>query len=199
MNQLINIENQNGIQLVDARLLHKKLESKRQFTDWISQRIEKYGFVENEDYFIDIQGLSQISEKPLGGRPEKNYSLTITMAKELAMLQDNEIGRKIRRDFIALEKQSKTTLLQIPKSIFVEGVIECVPYDWWLLQNGYSVSSGQFHKRIRKHGDKYFYKGANNKWYITRGYADALLKHRETGKILLECAPLPKWEQITIF
>lgn len=38
--------------LVDARELHKFLESKRQFTNWIDQRINRYGFVENSDYFL---------------------------------------------------------------------------------------------------------------------------------------------------
>ena len=43
-------ENEKGERLIDARDLHKALENKRKFTDWIKQRIEKYEFVENEEF-----------------------------------------------------------------------------------------------------------------------------------------------------
>ena len=54
MNQLIPLHSQtingNAIETVSARELHSFVESKRQFADWIKNRIEKYGFVENVDY-----------------------------------------------------------------------------------------------------------------------------------------------------
>lgn len=43
-------ENDRQEQLVDARELHTALNNKRQFSDWIKQRIEQYGFVENVDF-----------------------------------------------------------------------------------------------------------------------------------------------------
>ena len=39
------------------------------------------------------------------GRQEVNYLLTLDMAKELAMLERNEIGRAIRRYFIKKIKE----------------------------------------------------------------------------------------------
>lgn len=50
-NELLLIyENENKEKLVNARELHEKLESKRQFANWIKQRIEQFKFIENEDF-----------------------------------------------------------------------------------------------------------------------------------------------------
>ncbi|MCK0202166.1 antA/AntB antirepressor family protein [Ornithobacterium rhinotracheale] len=192
MNNLIKITEKKGTQLVDARELHQRLGSKRNFADWIKSRIEKYEFIENEDYF----SFSQICEKPLGGRPAIEYHLTLTMAKELAMLQDNEMGRKIRRYFIEVEKSARKQFIQMPKSISVFGM-EALPYDWWLLQNGYSVSSGQRNARIRKHPE-HFYKGTNG-WYINKLYAEALLAIKLGKEKLQQVQALPQVLQVEMF
>lgn len=48
---LISIyENESKERLINARQLHRELENKRRFADWIKQRIEQYGFVENEEF-----------------------------------------------------------------------------------------------------------------------------------------------------
>ena len=52
MDKLITITEQKGIQLVDARELHRKLQTGRDFSNQIKGRIREYGFIENEDYFI---------------------------------------------------------------------------------------------------------------------------------------------------
>lgn len=65
---------------------------------WLKERIEQYGFVEGEDF-------SPISGKSTGGRPTIEYHLTLDMAKELAMVENNEQGRIVRRYFIQSEKE----------------------------------------------------------------------------------------------
>ena len=50
MNELIKIGEHNGKEAVSARELHDFLESKRQFTNWIQDRIRQYDFVEGIDY-----------------------------------------------------------------------------------------------------------------------------------------------------
>ena len=110
---LINVyENDRQEQLVDARELHTALNNKRQFSDWIKQRIEQYGFVEN----VDFATYSQICEKPQGGRPTIEYALTLDTAKEIAMVENNEQGRKIRRYFIEVEKKARE-MFEIPKTL----------------------------------------------------------------------------------
>ena len=102
MNELISLTQSaiNGElqQTVNARELHKFLDSKRQFVDWIKNRIEKYGFVENQDYIT----FSQNNEK---GRPSQDYHITLDMAKQLAMVENNNMGMQARQYFIACEKQ----------------------------------------------------------------------------------------------
>ena len=94
-----------SVQLVDARLLHSFLEVGRQFTHWIQERIEEYGFIELQDFL-------PILAKSSGGRPSKEYHLTLDMAKELAMVERNEKGRQARRYFIEMERQA---LQRIPE------------------------------------------------------------------------------------
>lgn len=113
-NKLLPIyENESKEKLVNARELHEKLESKQEFANWIKNRIRKYGFVENTDFlkhdnFIKVGNLK---------RPQIDYYLTIDMAKELSMVENNEIGRKIRRYFLEVEKRYRT-IVETPQNIF---------------------------------------------------------------------------------
>lgn len=52
----------------------------KDFTTWIKDRINKYEFVENEDFKLDLPNLA--NQKSHGGdRKTKYYSLTLDMAK----------------------------------------------------------------------------------------------------------------------
>lgn len=102
--------------MVNARELHKKLENKRQFANWIKQRIEQFNFIENED-FIRFNKFVKGDEKGFGNKTIIEYYLTVNMAKELAMIENNEIGRKIRRYFIEAEKRYRT-IVETPQNIF---------------------------------------------------------------------------------
>lgn len=123
--------NKELVNTVNARDLWKKLGSKRQFSDWIKDRLQR--FVENEDYvivshntqkilknqlhkFMEPENQSQIESKEVfhknmknlknqGGRPTIDYFLTIDTAKMICMLENNEIGDKIRRYFVECEKE----------------------------------------------------------------------------------------------
>ena len=87
-------------QLCDARDLHTFLGVGRDFSNWIKGRIEQYGFVEGEDF-------SPILAKSTGGRPGMEYHLTLDTAKELAMVENNDQGRQVRRYFIAMEREAR--------------------------------------------------------------------------------------------
>ncbi len=91
----------SGEAVVDARELHQGLGVGKDYTTWIKDRIGKYGFVENQDYMV----FTNSGENLLGGRPRTEYILKLDVAKELAMVENNEQGRNVRRFFIEVEKR----------------------------------------------------------------------------------------------
>lgn len=101
MEEIIKInQNEQGETRVSARDLHKALNVKARFNDWITRMIE-YGFTEGIDFY------SFLSKTQNGGRPSVEYNLTISMAKEVAMLQRNEKGKEVRNYFIQVEDRYK--------------------------------------------------------------------------------------------
>ncbi|UNE55272.1 antA/AntB antirepressor family protein [Bartonella machadoae] len=104
MNTLIEIKerviDQETVQTVNARELHAFLEVKTSFKDWIIRRIQDCKFKEGYDF------CSFLSESS-GGRPSKDYALTLDMAKHLAMIERNEKGHQAREYFIECEKLAK--------------------------------------------------------------------------------------------
>lgn len=103
MTQLINITKQGDNQVVNARELHQFLEVNTDFSNWIKRRIEEYGFAKNEDFVV----FAKSGENPNGGRPSKDYAISLDMAKELSMVERNERGRQARRYFIEAEKLAR--------------------------------------------------------------------------------------------
>ena len=75
--ELIKITEENGQRAVSARELHLFLEVQSKFADWIKNRINEYGFIENQDYMV----FAEIGENSNGGRSLKEYALTLDMAK----------------------------------------------------------------------------------------------------------------------
>ncbi|AOM39205.1 antA/AntB antirepressor family protein [Xenorhabdus hominickii] len=90
--------NGKAAMVTDARNLHKFLGNKELFANWIKQRIEQYGFIENEDYETYLEN----SKK---GRPRTEYRVSSDMAKELSMVERTEEGKEARQYFIDCEKR----------------------------------------------------------------------------------------------
>lgn len=99
-NELIPISDNNGKKAVNARDLHAFLESKRDFSTWIKDRIKSYDFIEGVDY----QSFTEIVEREIGATTRIEYALSISMAKELSMIENNERGKQARKYFIACEE-----------------------------------------------------------------------------------------------
>ena len=113
MNDLIKITKNelNGTEInsVNAREIHEYLKVKTKFADWIKRAIEKYDFIENQDYAILKNGN--------GNNAYIDYIVTLDMAKELAMLENNPKGKETRKYFIEFEKQGKTLINQQSQEI----------------------------------------------------------------------------------
>ena len=98
-------------QTVNARELHEFLEVGKDFSNWIKDRIEKYGFVENVDY---VRFSPNLAKTPYGGRPSVEYHISLSMAKELCMVERNEKGKQARQYFIECERVAKQKLTAQP-------------------------------------------------------------------------------------
>lgn len=97
-NELLKIDYTNVDRpTVLGRDLHEALEVQTRYNDWFLRMCD-YGFEEGSDFY------SILSKTPEGGRPQQNHQLTISMAKELCMLQRTQRGKECREYFIKVEE-----------------------------------------------------------------------------------------------
>lgn len=99
MNDLININYEPEQPTVSGRDLHVGLEIDTRYNDWFP-RMCAYGFREGSDYYSVLSNRSD----GLSGKPRTDHNISLSMAKELCMLQRNEMGRRFRQHFIAIEE-----------------------------------------------------------------------------------------------
>lgn len=104
MNELIKINYENSDRpTVMGRELHEALEVKTAYKDWFPRMCE-YGFTEGEDFNslkneqVRTEGKRQVT------REITDHQLTISMAKEICMIQRSEKGKQFRQYFIKVEE-----------------------------------------------------------------------------------------------
>ncbi|MBE0582535.1 MAG: antA/AntB antirepressor family protein [Desulfofustis sp.] len=83
--------------------MHAFLGVKQRFPDWIKCRINEYGFIIGSDFVV----IHSFQKNPDGGRPRTDYFLTVSMAKQLCMVERNEQGKKARLYFEECERIAK--------------------------------------------------------------------------------------------
>ena len=96
MGMRIPISHQQPVPTISARALHQALQVATRYHDWFS-RMRGHGFVEGKDFFTTSRDTTR-------GRPCADHAITITMAKELCMLQRSAAGREFRRYFLSCEQ-----------------------------------------------------------------------------------------------
>lgn len=107
--------------IVSARDLHKALGVGKDFSTWITDRITDYDFAIGSDYIVNKAISPKLGKTPncaacspvTVGRPGKDYLLSISTAKEIAMLERNEQGRAVRRYFIQCEEELQRSVPEI--------------------------------------------------------------------------------------
>lgn len=86
----------------EGRDLHTFLNVGKDFSTWIKDRIDQYGFIEGEDFATYL--LPNIGEKGQG-RPTKEYILSLNMARELSMVERTPKGKEARLYYIECERR----------------------------------------------------------------------------------------------
>lgn len=87
---------------INGRELHEQLGIDTKYKDWFPRMCE-YGFTEGVDFNslknerVQIEGTRQVK------REVTDHMLTLSMAKEICMIQRSDIGRQIRRYLIEVE------------------------------------------------------------------------------------------------
>jgi len=138
------------VQTVNARDLHAFLEVQTRFNDWMAARIEEYGFIENKDYL----GFTEKSVKPQGGRPSKEYALTLDMAKELSMVERTAKGKQAREYFIECEKRVRQIDRALPPAKHAKEALQLAATAFRTArtfgfdQNMATISANQFVRKI---------------------------------------------------
>lgn len=103
-NEIVPVyETDKGEKIVDGRELHSVLESKQDFSTWVKKRLAECDATENTDYELLHNSVEQVS----GTKYRIDYIIKLDTAKEMAMLERNEIGKRVRKHFIEIEKRYK--------------------------------------------------------------------------------------------
>jgi len=100
-NELVPVYDNDGEQAVNTRELHEFLEVGKDYSTWFKDRIEKLELVDGESY----SPISGNRSDGLSGKPRTDYIVPIDIAKEIAMMENNDKGRQVRRYFIVVEKR----------------------------------------------------------------------------------------------
>lgn len=114
MGELIRTDIDN--QTVSARELHEKLKIKTAFKDWFP-RMAAYGFEEGEDFNalknerVQIEGTREVKREVV------DYNISISMAKQICMIQRTPEGKKVREYLINLEKAWNTPELIMARAL----------------------------------------------------------------------------------
>ena len=171
-NKLLPILSENGEGFcVSAKDLHKQLQVGRDYTTWIKDRIKKYDFINNEDYIeywvkddiifddtqmgdvkLDITNSNQMVRNGYS----KEYKLTIDCAKQLCMVQNNNLGKMTRKYCSYVERLLKKAI------------------EWDLIRKPERIRYKEMCEELKKYYIRN--KGREPEWYVYSNEADALNK-----------------------
>jgi len=150
---------------------------------------------EYENLHLPKIGLKhRISDLGLG-RQKKNPYFELTRMQTFDLLTGYSMGLRIKVNR-RWEELEALTRIKMPSSLNVYGK-EALPYIEWLLLHQYSITSGQYHRRIKKHPE-HFYRTAEGKWYINREFAEALLQLKNGYQQLTKVQGLPQVVQLEL-
>ncbi|MCJ0597705.1 phage antirepressor KilAC domain-containing protein [Enterococcus cecorum] len=183
--ELIKVQSDNEKQLVSARELHKALNVKTRFSQWVEQNFKH--FRKGND-FTSVVTTTVVNN---GAKRElQDYALSVEMAKHIAMMSGTQKGYEIRDYFIQVEQawnspemimkraleiaNKKVEQLKIeneqmkPKALFADAVtashtsILVGELAKILKQNGIDIGARRLFEWLRGHG--YLIKRKGTDW-----------------------------------
>lgn len=108
MNEILVIHDDTSPEYpINGRELHEQLGIETKYMDWFPRMCE-YGFTEGVDFNllknekVRFEGTRQVKREVM------DHMLTLSMAKEICMIQRSDIGRQIRRYLIEVENAWNT-------------------------------------------------------------------------------------------
>ena len=106
VNELVPVyETSTGEKVVYGSELHTVLGAPSVYREWVKRRLTDIDAVDKEDF----EGV-EISTP--SGQTKKDHIIKLDTAKEMAMLERNEKGKRVRRYFIQVEKKYKEENIQ---------------------------------------------------------------------------------------
>lgn len=100
---------------VDARALHRALGIQKDFSNWIKAQFNRGGFEDGVDYW-EVQPPARTSGS--GGRNRRDYLLTNSTAKHIAMMSSRSAIPKSQKTYFIFNPM--TNMIKIGKSNDVE-------------------------------------------------------------------------------
>lgn len=99
MEELIKVAtNAKGERIVSARELHSFLKLKTKIAEWLETQVKRAMLIENQDF-------TRVSYSLPSGQKANDIALTLSAAKEIAMLNGKEKGKQARLYFIECERK----------------------------------------------------------------------------------------------
>ena len=125
------------------------------------------------------------------GRRLPQYQLNKTECLYIATKFNNEARARLVIRWAELEEKEKQNTLRVPApKIFNQ--VKCIHYTGWLLQNGYSIMSGQVRARIKKYPEQF--RKTDKGWYMSEAIAEYFLNFKNPQQRIAEMPSVnPQW------
>ena len=132
-------------------------------------------------YGLKIEQMLKITELPNGAkRKDPYFELTKMLTWDLLTGYNAELRIKVNRRWAELEAKQQYNF-PAPK-IFNQ--VKCIHYTGWLLQNGYSIMSGQVRTRIKKYPEQF--RKTDKGWYMSEAIAEYFLNFKNPQQRISE-------------
>lgn len=177
-NELVPVyETSTGEKVVYGSDLYEALHVKSNYREWSKRRFKDCDAQENLDYqAVEIS-------TPGNPTPKKDYIILLDIAKEMAMLERNDEGKKIRRYFIEVEKRYKQQVIPMSQLEIARMSLDMLIEQEKRLnaieekQSSVDDEIKEIHAKLEKHQED---------WYTIAGYASLLgmdISLQEAGKL----------------